>query len=272
MSKGHALIMGVNEVDPMGYDGKWDGKLNFCEKDAKGIADLTARLGMHNEVLLTAQVTKAALVNGIRTAAASLESGDLFLMFFSGHGNTTPDLSGDEDNRGNARDETLCLYDNQILDDELYSLWQAFAPGVRVVVLTDACHSGSVLRGGEDDLTAKGMDRKAGKMIARKNPRLYDEMRAALPPEQPVKASVLQLAGCREDQLSYESRSLAHGQFTSALLKCWAARQEQGVFPGSYADLFDAMHSHMPDTQKPVMNQLGVDPDRLRLAPALSID
>ncbi len=267
MSQGSALIMGVNEVDPNGYDGKWDGKLNFCEKDARAMADLSAELGLQTELLLTAQVTKAALVQGIEAGAERHQAGDLFVVFFSGHGNTTKDLSGEEAQQGNGRDETLCLYDNQILDDELYALWQRFRPGVQIVVLTDACHSGSVLRGGEDELVPKGMDERTGKIIKRRNPDLYRGMRAALPQAEPVQASVLQFAGCREDQLSYESRSLQHGQFTSALLRC----REAGGQEDSYATLFAAMEAHMPDTQKPVMNQLGRDTQALTQRPAFAL-
>ena len=43
-------------------------------------------------------------------------------------------------------DETWVLWDRQLLDDELYALWAAFKPGVRILVLSDSCHSGSVVR------------------------------------------------------------------------------------------------------------------------------
>jgi hypothetical protein len=36
MSKGYALAIGLNGVDPVHYDG-WDGALNVCEADAKKI-------------------------------------------------------------------------------------------------------------------------------------------------------------------------------------------------------------------------------------------
>jgi len=36
MPKGYALIIGLNEVDPVHYDG-WDGSLKVCEADAKKI-------------------------------------------------------------------------------------------------------------------------------------------------------------------------------------------------------------------------------------------
>ena len=43
-------------------------------------------------------------------------------------------------------DETWVLYDRQLLDDELYDLWCRFAPGVRILMISDSCHSGTVSR------------------------------------------------------------------------------------------------------------------------------
>ena len=38
------------------------------------------------------------------------------------------------------------LNDRQLLDDELYALWGYFQAGVRILVLSDSCHSGTVTR------------------------------------------------------------------------------------------------------------------------------
>ena len=273
MTHGNALIIGVNQVDPAGYGGSWDGKLDFCEKDARAIAALTEAQGFSNQLLLTAQATKAAVTEGIEAAASTLEAGDIFLLFFSGHGNTTGDITGDEADRGNLRDETLCLYDTQILDDEFYALWQRFKAGVRILVLTDACHSGSILRGEDEDMVPKAMDSLTSKVLKRRNPTLYDDMRKALPPREPVVASVLLLAGCREDQLSYENRPRQHGRFTAALLESWdSGRTADGSFAGSYRALFNAMDASMPDKQKPFMDRLGTASDQFESESAFTIN
>ncbi len=266
MTTGQALVFGVNVVDPAGYAGRGLGHLTFCEKDATLVAALTKARGFDTQLFTGSAVTKDAMVNGITAAAETLVDGDTFLLYFSGHGNTTDDISGEEAGRGNMRDETLCLFDNQILDDELYAQWQKFNTGVRIVVLTDACHSGSVLMGAEDDLVRKSPDARESKIMKRLNPTMYSDMRAALPPKTELNCSILHLAGCREDQLSYESKSMEQGIFTGHML-----RALEGDFSGSYKQLFEAMHASMPDVQKPVMNHLGVDNETFNNQVALTV-
>ena len=76
-------------------------------------------------------------------AAASLTTAIFSCSTYSGHGGQVDDVNGDEDD---ALDETWVLWDRQLIDDELFSLWSQFAPGVRITMLSDSCHSGTVLR------------------------------------------------------------------------------------------------------------------------------
>ena len=79
----------------------------------------------------------------MRSAAKTLQGGDLFFLTYSGHGGQVPDVNGDE---ADKKDETWCLYDGQLIDDELYFELSKFAAGVRILVLSDSCHSGTVTR------------------------------------------------------------------------------------------------------------------------------
>lgn len=80
---------------------------------------------------------------GIASVTYRLEPGDLFVLSYYGHGSQRPDVSGDQPN---LRDETWCLYDAHLTDDELYLALAAFKAGTRMLVLSDSCHSGTVGR------------------------------------------------------------------------------------------------------------------------------
>ena len=98
---------------------------------------------MKPTVLLTRKATRAAMLAALRAAAKTLASGDFFFLTYSGHGGQVPDVNGDEDDK---KDETWCLYDGQLIDDELYFELGQFKAGVRILVLSDSCHSGTVTR------------------------------------------------------------------------------------------------------------------------------
>lgn len=69
----------------------------------------------------------------------------LYVLCHSGHGGQVMDVTGDEEDQ---LDETWCLYDGQLIDDELYLELSKFAEGVRILVLSDSCHSGTMTRAG----------------------------------------------------------------------------------------------------------------------------
>ena len=71
-----------------------------------------------------------------------------------------PDFSGDEapDDPNDTLDETLCLFDGQLVDDELYALWAGFPADSRVLVVTDCCHSGTNIKARDDRRHGGGAD------------------------------------------------------------------------------------------------------------------
>lgn len=168
-ARARALTIGVNSVDPEHYAG-WPGTLVACEFDAEDVAEIAADAGFEVKTLKTKQATAKTVLDELRAAANALGAGDIMLVHYSGHGGQLPDSNGDEDD---SQDETWCLYDRQLVDDELYKALAAFNAGVRVLVLSDSCHSGTatkelqkkkeygsvILAGGtnESDLGTRGM-------------------------------------------------------------------------------------------------------------------
>jgi hypothetical protein len=145
MAQGVSIHIGLNHVDPKHYQG-WDGALNACVADAKDMCALAKKKGFTgNTLLLNEQATAAAVTAALQDASKKLGKGDILFLTYSGHGGQVRDTNADE--KDNDRmDETWVLFDREFVDDELYNLWSKFKPGVRILVLSDSCHSGTVTR------------------------------------------------------------------------------------------------------------------------------
>lgn len=257
MAKGISIHIGLNHVDPKHYQG-WDGALNACIADAKDMLALAKKKGFAgNTLLLDDKATAAAVTAALQDAAKKLSKGDLLLLTYSGHGGQVRDTNGDE--KDNDRmDETWVLYDRQLVDDELYNLWGKFKAGVRILVLSDSCHSGTVTRNIPEFIGGgprpRAMPRSVGIKTENANRALYraiqDNNRGSETVQ--VKASVLLVSGCMDNQTSMDGDN--NGAFTGMLKKVWNG----GKFPGNYRKLRDKIVSLMPSTQTPNYYFVGV--------------
>ena len=208
---------------------------------------------------MTKEATRNHIIGEIERAAKSLTSGDIFLLSYSGHGGTLPDLNGDEPD---DQDETWCLFDGELVDDELNLLLSEFTEGVRILTFSDSCHSGTVTKGiyyrPKIDMLSSNVDSNGVKYrfmptnVALhtyrdnrdfynkilKNPTLVDSV-------DKVKASVLLISGCQDNQLSADGTF--NGLFTSQLLKVW----KEGAFKGKYRKFHKVIVNRMPPDQTP---------------------
>ncbi len=141
MIKGISIHIGLNLIDKASYG--VDGLLAGCENDAISMKELADSLGYTSTIILTYDATYSRVVQEIGKAAKVLGAGDMLFLTYSGHGGQVPDANGDEDD---GYDETWCLYDRMLIDDELSQLWSQFGAGVRILALSDSCHSGTVLK------------------------------------------------------------------------------------------------------------------------------
>lgn len=267
MAKGLSLHLGLNRVDPKHYGG-WDGALVACEADARDMKRLAAAQGFKTTMLLTRQATAAAITRAITTVAVRLSAGDIFFITYSGHGGQVPDTNGDEQD---DQDETWVLYDRELIDDELYSLWAKFKQGVRILVLSDSCHSGSVTRMVSYRTVVEGDGREALPFVQDRPPRfrrmplqverrvnqkhrkLYAQIQKSHmgSEHQPVGASVFLVSGCQDNQLSSDGDR--NGLFTGTLLDVWKG----GRFRGGYRRFHREIVNHMPPWQSPNFYRVG---------------
>ena len=141
MARGISIHIGLNNID-VGYYGPGN-ELAGCINDARDMQNLAVAQGFQTTLMTDEGATSDTVVAAISGAAHTLHAGDILLVTYSGHGSQVPDKNGDEPD---GKDETWCLYDRMFIDDELYALWSQFEPGVRIFVLSDSCHSGTVAR------------------------------------------------------------------------------------------------------------------------------
>ena len=177
--RGLSLHIGLNSVNPKHYAG-WSGDLMACEFDAEDMAALAKVQGIKPTVLLTRKATRGNVLKAVRAAAKLLTSGDLFFVSYSGHGGQIHDSSGDEPD---AKDETWCLFDGELIDDEVFNEMANFREGVRVIVLSDSCHSGSVVRARVPETIAgigrsKMMPPSVAMRTYTQNQKFYDTLQA----------------------------------------------------------------------------------------------
>ena len=277
--KAMSLHIGLNAVNPNDYSG-WSGDLAACEFDANDMAAIARSKGMKSTVLLTKKATRANTLAGIRAAARQLKAGDLFFLTYSGHGGQVPDVTGEEDDK---KDETWCLYDGEVIDDELYLELSGFAEGVRVLVLSDSCHSGTVTRAAPPEPGARQTGRSKMMPLAvamrtyREHQAFYDKLqenvakasgnasepdpdsalaRVAVSPRltaiaKKAKAAVILISGCQDNQTSMDGDH--NGAFSEQLLQVW----DHGAYSGNYAQFHAAIKAAMPATQTPNFFTLG---------------
>jgi hypothetical protein len=286
-ARGASLHVGLNAVDPKHYEG-WKGELVACEFDAHDMSAIAKAAGMRSTVLLTRKATRARTLAAIHAAARQLRPGDLFFLTYSGHGGQIDDVSGEE---ADKLDETWCLYDGEFIDDELYLELSKFARGVRVLVLSDSCHSGTVTRaapprGEVRPGRPKMMPPSVAIRVYRAHKAFYDGLQRAIRPAsgaRPVdpdaalahvavshrltdiaascKASVILISGCQDNQTSMDGDH--NGAFTEQLLRVW----REGAFRGTYATFHAAIKAGMDARQTPNLFTLGPAASFVREAP-----
>lgn len=245
-SQGMSLHIGLNAVDPAHYD-NWSGNLIACENDARDMTALARTQSFATTTLLTSGATAGRVLRAIRDATAVLRAGDVFLITFAGHGAQIPDQNGDEPDR---KDETWLLHDRMLVDDELNIALSAFREGVRTVVISDSCTSGSSSR-----TRSRSVPDVVITHTLEDNKALYQEIqRATRSSAVTVQPDVLLLSACQDGEVAADGD--LNGLFTEHLKAVW----NSGRFTGTYTSFWREISRRMPDTQNP--NLLVTGPNR----------
>jgi hypothetical protein len=247
-----ALCIGIND-----YPGT-DSDLAGCVNDAGDWAAALAARGFAVSKLIDSQANKAGMTQAIEGLITEARAGDTVVITYSGHGTWQPDTSGDEPD---DRDEGLCPWDimtqGALIDDEIHTVFGKRAAGVRILLISDSCHSGSVTRGDESDIEPS-MPRArflppsvwmpAGQLprTASRPPVLAGGLARA--------GGDLLLAGCKDTEYSWDTRfgGRPNGAFTYYALKTL-----QGLpADASYDAWFKAIRTYLPSTRLPQAPQI----------------
>jgi len=211
-----------------------------------------------------ARPTRAAIMAAMEDVAATAESGDTVVFYFSGHGSQAPDASGDE---GGGYDEILLPADaagwkgaigaveNAIVDDELQDWAQRLMDrGVRLVGLIDACHSATGFRAIGGEGVAKTLDPDALGIPG-------DEPSAPATAPLVLTGDYVFLYSSQSDERSFEypfgDTGAWHGEFTLRLAQVLAEAPE-ATWAQVLAAATDAMAQgparQMPEGEGPLLD------------------
>ncbi len=206
--------------------------------------------------------THAAILSALTDLAHSSQAGDLTIITLSGHGTRQPDDNGDETDgldevflpADTARAEPGARFiPNALIDDEIGAAVLAIRQtGADVWLVMDSCHSGSGLRGGEQDTAARWVDPAVLGITDTAAPETGSgliDTTTENPPGQVVAFYAARSSEvAREVNLTPDQPGDAgwYGLFTSRL----AARLQQGGAL-SYRQLFQAVLSDMNDASVP---------------------
>jgi hypothetical protein len=249
-----ALCIGINDYPGTGSD------LSGCVNDANDWAAELAKRGFGVEKLFDRKATGDGIRKAIGNLLAKAKRGDSVLIQYSGHGSFVPDLDGDEPD---GTDECLCPYDinarGPITDDELFDLYSARPPGVRLVMISDSCHSGTVARFAPivtpPTLPGRGAPRRIVRFLppavflSKRDVSKLGTTRALRRSSPPGRYAALLMSGCQDTEYSFDAwfRGRPNGAFTFVALHALKALPARAT----YRDWYRAIRKELPSQQYP---------------------
>lgn len=249
-----ALCIGINDYPGTGSD------LAGCVNDTNDWATVLLKRGFTVDKLLDRKATGKAIRNAIKSTIADAKSGDMVVVQYSGHGSFVPDIDGDEPD---GTDECLCPYDvrtkGPITDDELFELYSASKKGVRLLMISDSCHSGTVAKfapiSTPPTMRAKRPPQRKVRFLApsvflpKPEAAKLGVRRAMRRSSPPGRYAALLMAGCQDTEYSFDAyfNGRPNGAFTFVALDTLASLSAKAT----YADWFKAISKVLPSQQYP---------------------
>jgi uncharacterized caspase-like protein len=234
----HVLAVGINKYTNSNYN------LNYAQPDATAFVEKVSEHGKNifksiNTVpIYDEQATKENIVKGFKSIIARAKPEDVFLFYYAGHGTL------DEDNKdadGNSpfyfvpTDVTRLYADPEQLrakgiSGEELGEYLTQIKSRKQIVLTDACHSGGIIKTGVK-VRAAATDERAIVQLARSS-------------------GVVWIASSGSKQFATEFEQLKHGVFTYALLEALDGKADNGDHKVTVNELKIFMEERVPELTK----------------------
>ena len=249
-----ALCIGINNYPGTGND------LYGCVNDALDWAAELTRRGYEANTLLDEHATGAEIRKRIACLVESADSDDTIVLQFSGHGSFVPDRNGDEPD---GTDECICPSDTgngYITDDDLFELFSMGKTGVRIVMIADSCHSGSIARfapidvpstAGEEAIPPQRRVRflPPATFLDSAELRSLGDKRALRRASAPGRHAALTLSGCQDAEFSYDD---VFGGRPNGVFSYVALETLKSLAPGAtYRDWHSAIRRKLPSSLHP---------------------
>ena len=209
-----AVCMGINDYSWLSPAASLRGCVADAREWAAVLLDCYGFDCVH--LLLNGAATAQGFRGCLSRIAEQAVAGDTVAVTYSGHGTRVPDLDGDEPD---GYDEAIVLTGGPYTDDALSGDLKIFNRDIRVVVVADSCHSGTVTRSlASPALPHPPLPRYAD--VARPAPdaprpaRLHHRFGA--PRGTDADASRVLLAGCKAEETSADAwlAGAYHGALT----------------------------------------------------------
>lgn len=199
-----ALLVGINKYKMSGCD------LQGCVNDVVMMQQLLQLFKFNNvKCLLDKSATKVNIINELGAMISGSKPGDEILYYHSGHGTQVYDLNNDE---ADGWDECLVPYNHNwnspFTDDILAQCLKPLNKTACLSLIIDTCHSGTIT-----DLSVPDAPKRRQAIIRGIVPPAKMLKRAktnkkrtlfGVKNSSPTTQRHLLLAGCKEDEYSYE--------------------------------------------------------------------
>jgi hypothetical protein len=251
----YAVCFGINDYPGTGSD------LSGCVNDANDWLGVLKSRGFQTRIVLDKQATRKNIMDTMVATIQLAKSGDSIVFTYSGHGTFIPDADGDE---ADGTDECLVPHDisskGPITDDELFEIFSGKARGVKLVFLSDSCHSGTVarfapittpptmnIRGPVPQRIVRFLPPSV--FLSKSKVSKLGISRALRRSSPPGRYGGLLMSGCLDAEYSYDAwfNGRPNGAFTFVALRALKSLKANAT----YRDWYNAIRKTLPSQQYP---------------------